>query len=106
MHRQPETQRTHRRVPGTLTAAALAGLLAAGPAQAQDPMGFSEPTYGEMVLDGLVLRPLGLVGTVLGTGAWIVTLPFSALGRNAGEAANQLIVKPAQYTFTRPLGDI
>jgi hypothetical protein len=72
----------------------------------RDPMGFSEPTYGEMAVDGLLLRPLGFVGTVLGTGAWIVTLPFSALGGNVGEATNQLIVKPARYTFTRPLGDI
>jgi hypothetical protein len=106
MHRQPPSYRTTRRAAGPLTAAVLASLLAAGPARAQDPMGFGEPSYGEMVVDGLVLRPLGFVATVLGTGAWIVTLPFSALGGNAGEAANQLIVKPAQYTFTRPLGDV
>ncbi|MBL8224571.1 MAG: hypothetical protein JNM50_04510 [Chromatiales bacterium] len=106
MHRQPPTYRTTGRAAGPLMAAVLAGLLAAAPARAQDPMGLGEPTYGEMVVDGLLLRPLGFVGTVLGTGAWIVTLPFSALGGNAGEAANQLIVKPAQYTFTRPLGDV
>jgi hypothetical protein len=43
--------------------------------------------------------------TVLGAAIWIVTLPFSALGGNAGEAAQQLIVKPARFTFTRPLGE-
>ncbi len=58
----------------------------------------------EMILDGLVVRPLSLVMTVVGTVAFVVTAPFSALGGNIGEAADQLVVSPAAYTFTRCLG--
>ena len=66
---------------------------------------YAEPTIGTMLLDGLIARPLGLVGTVVGTAGWIVTLPFSLLGGNAGEAADVMIAQPAEYTFLRPLGE-
>jgi hypothetical protein len=91
-----------QRLPG---AALTALLLVAGPVAAQDRLGWDKPSYGEMAADGFVVRPISFVSTVLGTGAWIVTLPFSALGGNAGEAAQELIVRPARFTFTRPLGD-
>jgi hypothetical protein len=95
-----------RRWAAGLAAAVILATAATAPALAQDRMARSEATFGEMVVDAAVLRPLGLVGTVLGTGAFIVTLPFSALGGNVGEAADQFVAKPARYTFTRPLGDI
>lgn len=82
-----------------------AAVTLAGPARAQDRFGWEEPGFGEMVVDGLVVRPVGLVSTVVGTGAFIVTLPFSALGGNVGQAARELVVRPARFTFTRPLGD-
>lgn len=58
----------------------------------------------EMIIDGIVVRPLSLVATVIGTVAFVVTVPFSALGGNVGEAADTLVVTPASYTFTRCLG--
>lgn len=57
-----------------------------------------------MIFDILLLRPLGLVGLAVGTAVFVVSLPFSALGGNTGEAAKKLVVAPAKYTFTRPLG--
>lgn len=57
-----------------------------------------------MMFDLVILRPLGLVAMVVGTGFFIVTLPFSALGGNTGEAARKLVVEPTKYTFARPLG--
>ena len=98
----PTARRPARRLALALLAAAA---VVAGPAKAQDRLGWDQPNYGEMAVDGFVVRPIGLVSTVLGTGAWIVTLPFSALGGNAGEAARELIVRPARFTFARPLGD-
>ena len=61
---------------------------------------------GAMLLDAFVLRPLGLAATVLGTAAFIVTLPFSLPTRSADDAAEVLVVKPAKYTFARPLGKV
>jgi hypothetical protein len=65
-----------------------------------------QPSPEGMLVDGLIVRPLGLAATVAGTAIWIVTLPFSLLGGNAGEAADTLVVDPAKFTFTRPLGDL
>jgi hypothetical protein len=85
---------------------AFAPLGASAASQMATNAGLDEPTIGTMLMDGLVLRPLGLVGTVVGTAGWIVTLPFSLLGGNAGDAADTMIIKPAEYTFVRPLGEI
>jgi hypothetical protein len=57
-----------------------------------------------MGVDLVVVRPLWFVGTVLGTVAFVVSLPFTALGGNTSEAAQKLVVAPAKYTFVRPLG--
>lgn len=64
------------------------------------------PTFGDMFVDGLVVRPLGLCATVLGSVTWLVTLPFSALGGNLDEAGEKLVADPARFTFTRPLGEL
>jgi hypothetical protein len=66
----------------------------------------AEPTGGEMLADAFLVRPFMLVSTVATTATFIVTLPFSALGGNVGEAADKLVVEPAAYTFVRPLGDL
>jgi len=63
-----------------------------------------EPTGGTMLADTFLVRPFMLAGTVVGLATFIVTLPFSALGGNVGEAGNTLVVEPAKYTFVRPLG--
>jgi len=59
-----------------------------------------------IIVDGLVLRPGGIVATVVGTAVFVVTLPFSLLTRSVDRAAQKLIVDPARYTFVRPLGQI
>ncbi len=59
----------------------------------------------DMVVDLVVLRPLGLVGTVLGSVLTVVALPFTIPSGSVGDSARALVVKPAEYTFKRPLGD-
>lgn len=61
------------------------------------------PAYA-MVADLLIARPLGLVFTAVGTAAFVVTLPFTAIGGNVGPAADALVVEPARATFVRCLG--
>ena len=58
-----------------------------------------------MVADAVLVRPLGLCAVVLGVGLFIISLPFSALGKNVKEAGQKLVVAPAKFTFTRPLGE-
>jgi hypothetical protein len=73
-----------------------------GPAQSSTTAASPEG----MVFDLIILRPLGLAGTVFGTAIFIVSLPFSVLGGNTGEAAQKLVVEPAKFTFARPLGQV
>ena len=59
-----------------------------------------------IIADGLLMRPGGIVATVLGTAVFVVTLPFSIPTRSVDKAAQKLIVDPARFTFVRPLGQI
>jgi hypothetical protein len=63
-----------------------------------------DPGAGDMMFDLLVLRPMGFVGVVTGPIVFVVSLPFSAAGGNIEQAADQLVFKPALWTFYRPLG--
>ncbi len=63
-----------------------------------------EPEAAGMIIDGLVVRPISLVATVVGAVAFVITLPFSALGGNVDEAGEKLVVRPAAFTFSRCLG--
>jgi hypothetical protein len=62
------------------------------------------PDPALMIVDLIIVRPLGLVATVGGSVFFILSLPFSALGGNADDAWESLVVSPAAFTFTRPLG--
>ena len=64
-----------------------------------------DPSGGMMIYDFILVRPVGIVATAVGGVFYIISLPFSALGDNTGEAAQALVIDPAAYTFKRPLGD-
>ena len=49
------------------------------------------PRWEDQVMDAVVARPLGIVATGAGAVVWGVSLPFSVLGGNAGEAADKLV---------------
>ena len=63
-----------------------------------------DPTGGEMVFDFVVLRPVGLVATAIGSVFFVVSSPFAALGGNMDTAKEKLVKDPAAFTFKRPLG--
>jgi hypothetical protein len=44
--------------------------------------------------------------TIIGAAVFVVTLPFSALGGNVGEAGTKLVKEPFQYAWMRPLGEM
>lgn len=88
-----------------LQAALLALMLGANscPALADDTVSGDKGT--DMLVDAVVMRPLGVVATVLGAAVTLVTLPFTLPTGSADDAARYMIVEPAEYTFNRPLGD-
>ena len=97
------------------TAAALAlttGLLAL-PAYADvaqqntsgDPLyTASAPKAFSMIGDLQIARPLLIGATAIGAVAFVVSLPFTALGGNVEEAGNALVVEPGKAAFVRCLG--
>jgi hypothetical protein len=90
-------------------ATAIAALVygAAAPAGDMDMDDVDDaPTAEQMALDLVLVRPLSLAGTVLGTAVFIVALPFNVITLNLSDPARRLILEPAQYTFTRELGDL
>jgi len=66
---------------------------------------------GFVILDILLYRPLGLIATVIGTGAFIGMSPLTAFASIPaphdafGKTGKILILSPAVYTFVRPIGD-
>lgn len=66
-------------------------------------VGNDDPS-ADMLFDLVVVRPLGLVAYVAGVGAWVVSLPFSIPSESVVPVANELVGKPIEYTFSRPLG--
>jgi len=59
-----------------------------------------------MVADLIVIRPLGIVATIIGTVFFVVSLPFSIPGGNHEAVLQKLVVNPAKFTFDRPLGEL
>jgi hypothetical protein len=64
-----------------------------------------EPEGGEMIYDAVIVRPIGMVATAIGSVFFVLTLPFSAAGDNVDAAQEELIKRPARFTFKRPLGE-
>jgi len=56
--------------------------------------------------DVLVVRPVCLVATVVGSALFVVALPVALLSKSVKSTANTLVVQPAEATFTRPVGDM
>lgn len=63
-----------------------------------------EPGSEAIVADLLVARPIGAAITAIGLGAFIVSLPFTVVGGNVGEAGEKLVAGPGKETFVRCLG--
>lgn len=61
------------------------------------------PGMGEMYTD-VLLRPVYMATTLLGTGVFILGSPFSILGGNLSESFSVLVAKPFSATFFRCLG--
>ena len=73
---------------------------------AQDKKMEEEATGEGMIADFVLLRPLGIGATAVGTVFFIVSLPFSAPSGSVGVAFRKLVVEPATFTFARPLGKV
>ncbi|MCB1747318.1 MAG: hypothetical protein H6977_18200 [Gammaproteobacteria bacterium] len=74
------------------------------PSWAEDGERHVQPSAEAMVYDAFFMRPLTLLGTALGTGLFIATLPVSALSGHVDDAAESFVRQPARSAFQRCLG--
>lgn len=84
----------------------FAGVLAAPALAAEKNEPIKDVSGEAMAVDFLLLRPLGMATTVLGTALCIFSVPFSSPGGNESKAIEKLMKEPARFTFQRQLGDI
>jgi len=69
----------------------------------EDPVG-----QGWSAMDILLARPIGVVSGIVGTGIFVVALPFTIPSGGVRDSFNMFVVKPFQFSFVRqfPDGDI
>ena len=83
------------------TACVVALLLASAPGA----LAMDDGSPEAIAADVLVARPACFVATVVGSGIFVLALPFAALGGNVKRTGRTLVGGPARATFARPVGD-
>jgi hypothetical protein len=71
----------------------------------------AKPTHpdppGElMIVDALIMRPLGVAACIVGMVGAFLSWPFAATSNSPNPVGRQLLVKPFRWTFERPLGQM
>ena len=89
----------------SFTALLFATIVAAQSSMASEQMP-TDRKGGDMVVDALIVRPMGLLGLALGAVTWVVALPFTIPSGSVDAASENLVMKPVRYTFQRPLGEV
>lgn len=67
---------------------------------------FSDYSPEAIAADAIVVRPVCLAATIVGTAIFAVSLPFTLIAGKVGKTADSLIAKPARATFVRDMGDM
>lgn len=58
-----------------------------------------------IIMDILVARPLGIVAGIVGSGLFVLSLPFSIPTQSVGKMSEILIERPFKFSFIRELPD-
>jgi len=64
------------------------------------------PFVARAAFDLVVMRPLGLLSLLAGSGLYVVWLPFTVPSGAMVEAGRGLVADPFRFTFTRPVGEL
>ncbi len=83
----------------------LVMLLSVSSAALASDQATNPPSAEAIVLDAILIRPLGIASIAAGTVFFIVALPFTIPSRSVGVAARRLVAEPFKFTFTRPVGE-
>jgi hypothetical protein len=75
-----------------------------GVVASEQPSPWNDP--GAVILDTMLIRPLGVVWTGVGFGFFLVSAPLVAPSGGTGESWDTFVYHPADSTFRRRLGDL
>jgi hypothetical protein len=64
-----------------------------------------EVSRGDILLDTVALRPLGLAFFVFGCVVYAVSYPAAAITDSTDTTYKRLVQEPYEYTFIRPVGE-
>ena len=66
----------------------------------------NEPSAVPVLIDAMILRPVGMLVTAIGAMGFCMVAPFVAITRptDLGKPFNALVVAPARFTWVDPLG--
>ena len=87
------------------TVVGVLALLMCGPTTARACSDWDRDA-ASVVVDVTVARPLSFALTVLGSAAFVVSLPVAIPTGSVKNVAHTLVAEPAKDTFTRPVGDL
>lgn len=66
----------------------------------------NDPTADEWnMMDLLVARPIGIAAWVIGSGVFVLSLPFTIPTGSVGDAAQMFVVEPFKFSFERKFPD-
>ncbi len=57
------------------------------------------------IADILLARPLGILAGIIGSGIFVVSLPFTIPTHSVNEAAQMFVVEPFSFSFVREFPD-
>lgn len=97
-------QRAKRPIPGILLAFSLMLAGMTPTVASADRLADDEPGELATIGDAIFARPALLLATGVGLTIYTATLPFSILGGSEEQAAETLVLAPADATFRRCLG--
>jgi len=66
----------------------------------------TRPDPAMVVADVVIVRPVCLVATIVGSVFFVVSLPIAAISKSVKVTGDVLVVSPAKATFTRQMGDL
>ena len=77
-------------------------------------VGWSQETKGNWfksseeelnMADILIARPLGILAGIIGSGIFVVSLPFTIPTHSVNEAAQMFVIEPFRFSFVREFPD-
>ena len=101
--------KTRRGITRGLRALGCGGLLMillAAPARAEEEGRSEVERLSRQAYDLVILRPFGLVQTIVGAGFFVVAYPVSLVTGGEADVVDICITGPVDQTFRKPLGQL